>query len=178
VCVPIPLHCLLWLVASIASRQPIRSLNSSSLPPSLPPSLLPPDHWGIEAGLSTSGSSSSNLRRSSYQYGGSGGSPSPSITNKQVLFGFIALGLIFCKWEGGDEGREGGREGGREEGSEKLEENLYSRSLLYVRPRLSRLSRHRRLSSLPPSHPRSAPLPLLQLQPERREQHRPSAAAL
>ncbi|GAB5031775.1 serine o-acetyltransferase [Nannochloropsis oceanica] len=52
------------------------------------------DHWGIEAGLSTSGSSSSNYR-SSYQYGGSGRSPSPSITNKQVLCGFVALGLIF-----------------------------------------------------------------------------------
>ena len=112
--------------ASCRSMHPSSSACSPSLPPSFPsflpfflPSSLPADHWGIEAGLSTSGSSSSNLRRPSYQYGGSGRSPSPSITNKQVLCGFVALGLIFCTWR---EGREGGRGGWRERGKKETGE--------------------------------------------------------
>ena len=115
-----------FLDSKLGGPLAVSRLHSHSYPPSLPPSLppsrspsLPPsssDHWGIEAGLSTSGSGSSSLRRSSYPYGVGGGSSPRKISNKQVLYGCIVLGLIF----GREIGRGGGRRGGdTKEGSSK-----------------------------------------------------------
>ena len=60
-----------------------------------PPTHTTTDHWGIESGLgsSLSSSSGSGTRRASLSYAHQ--SNPMSVTNKQVLLGFVVLGLIF-----------------------------------------------------------------------------------